>query len=156
MDEEHKDRLRRWKRKAEDVHHDHWIRFVIHWMILDAYMTEESGADSDGEKIRWFINSDNELKLICRSYWLKPEYVRVLETLQNHSPLTDMRPRHRHEATVPFSNINNEDELIRFMYQIRCNTFHGGKDLFDKDDNELTRCVEFLLEAPLGEYLSNE
>ncbi|MCF7844164.1 hypothetical protein K9M47_04745 [Candidatus Gracilibacteria bacterium] len=153
MDEEHKERLKRWKEKANEIQHDHWVRFVIFWMIFDAYMTEESGEDSVEGRLRWFINNDNDLKTVFWTHWSAPEYIKVLETLKSHSPLRDMRPQHRHEATIPFNDIKNENELFRFMYQIRCNTFHGGKDLFDQDDNELTRCVEILFDKPIGVYL---
>jgi hypothetical protein len=51
MDEDLKQRLRFWKEKADHVTNDHWVRFIIYWMIFDAYITEKSGSDKDRGKL---------------------------------------------------------------------------------------------------------
>jgi hypothetical protein len=51
------------------------------------------------------------------------------------------------------TDINNKKEIFDLIYQIRCNTFHGAKDLGDAKDNQLTRVSEQLFSKPLGTFL---
>ena len=79
MNEELKQRLRFWKEKADHVTNDHWVRFIMYWMIFDACITEGSGMGSDRQKLDWFYVNDSELKDVYRKFWQLPEYLEVLE-----------------------------------------------------------------------------
>ena len=157
MDEEVKNRLRRWKEKAKGVEIDHWVRFIIHWMIFDACLAELSKKDFDKDRLDWFYNNPTDLKEYFRKFWGTPKYVAVLGYLKDKSPIKDLRPskRNNRENDVYLKDTTNEKEVFDFIYQIRCNTFHGGKNLADGDDNQLTRLSEQLLYEPLERFLNS-
>lgn len=149
MNKELKDRLHFWKEKANQITHDHWVRFIIYWMIFDAYITEESGRDNDQGKLNWFNENDNELKNVFRECWSEPEYIENLKKLKELSPINDMRPSKRGIKNASLNDISNEREVFNFIYQIRCNTFHGAKDLWNPKDHQLVRISQKLLKKPL-------
>jgi len=153
MNEELKQRLRFWKEKADHVTNDHWVRFIMYWMIFDACITEGSGMGSDRQKLDWFYVNDSELKDVYRKFWQLPEYLEVLEELKKLSPVRDMRPSKRGLELVNLVNIKDEKEIFEFIYQIRCNTFHGAKDLSNKKDQHLVRLSEQLFDQPLNLFL---
>jgi hypothetical protein len=152
MDEEVKTRLRFWMEKAGHVTNDHWVRFIIYWMIFDAYMTEESGEDYDSKRLKWFYDNRNEFKDILGDVWGRSAYQQMLEELRRLSPVYDMRPSHRDDS-VSLDDINNINQVIAFIYQVRCNTFHGAKDLASSRDQQLVRISEGLLHEPLNSFL---
>lgn len=153
MNEELKNRLRFWKEKADHVSNDHWVRFIIYWMMFDASITEGSGKDNDRARLNWFYANDNELKNIFREYWNRPKYLEILGELKKLSPISDMRPSKRENSSVVLSDILNEQEVLEFIYQIRCNTFHGAKDLSDTKDQHLVRLTGELFDQPLSAFV---
>ena len=52
------------------------------------------------------------------------------------SPIEDMRPRHRGELRY-LADSDNFEQVVRFIYQIRCNLFHGGKSPIERRDADL-------------------
>ena len=153
MNYELKDRLRFWKEKADHVTNDHWVRFMLYWMMFDAAITEMSGKDGDGARLDWFFETDNELKDIFMDYWAQQDFLNVIDELRKLSPIRDMRPSKRDIRTVELNDINDIEQIIRFIYQIRCNTFHGAKDLMDRRDQQLVRLSEMLFNRPLGRFV---
>lgn len=148
-----KKRLRFWKKKADHVTNDHWVRFIFYWMIFDAYLTENSEKDSDTERLNWFYTTDNELKGIFKEYWGKPDYQTALEELKKLSPVQDMRPSQRGYRAISLENAADVNQIIAFIYQIRCNTFHGTKDLSSSRDQHLVRLSQDILNQPLNSFL---
>lgn len=145
-------RMRRWKLKGDQHRNDHWVSFIIYWMIFDAFITMGSNQDSDNSKLTWFCDNESRLKNTFKKFWKQPEYVQLLEKFKELSPIDDMRPTFR-SRQVFLENITDENEIFMFIYQIRCNTFHGAKDSGVEKDNKLTMAAEILLNEPLHVYL---
>ncbi len=110
---------------------DPFVRFFIYYMCLDAYMVSESEADSDTQKIDWLKNSDNSLKQL----FIDKEFdTSDLQGLMQYPRIEDMRPNHRGEYKE-LKDTSDFSQVVDFIYQIRCNLFHGqkspvnGKDL---------------------------
>ena len=132
MSDETRSLISWWKLQAKDQS-DHFIKFFIMYMCLDAWMTSGSGSDSDHQKLRWLIESDNELK----RYWSSTPHKKVpLQGLKSIGEVEDMRPNHRGE----YKRLTDTDDLkqvVEFIYQIRCNLFHGGKSPVNTHDKRL-------------------
>ena len=114
-------------------------------MCLDAWMTSESGHDSDSQKKKWLIETDNPLK----QHWP--------DTLENDKPLLrltqigkveDMRPSHRGKYKH-LKDVNNLKQVVDFIYQVRCNLFHGGKSNVNTHDQELVELSSAILKPKL-------
>jgi len=104
-----------------------FIKFFIYYICLDAWLTAESGKEKFEEKLQWFLNNDNCLKAVTKDFW-ESRAKRFLISLKNNSPIEDVRPNHRGRYIhLNDININNLEEILRFIYQIRCNFFHGQK-----------------------------
>ncbi len=126
-----------WKLKGERQA-DPFIKFFLFYICFDAWLTAESGEDIDREKIRWFIHNDNCLKEKWQDIQ-SSETKSWLNSLKADSPIEDMRPR-QGGREVCLNDIENLEEVVNFIYQIRCNLFHGSKSPMNKKDANL---VEF-------------
>lgn len=126
-------RLSFWYSKAKREK-DPWVRFLLYYIIFDAYITQYSGQNKDAEKLKWFIENSNSLRDSLSDSWttkLLPE----VNALKSFSPIQDMRPNP--SADTVLKDTDSYKEIFNFIYQIRCNLFHGSKDLRDSRDSNL-------------------
>lgn len=148
---------REWLIRAEREEHDSiddGDRFISLWIAFNGWMRGEFGEDlSDRQYI------DNVKKL--------EEFKSVFETLKTNNPnlisdltelkkisVVDMRFRKREETIYKFDG--TFESLIEVIYQIRCNLFHGRKDVNeDKKDIELVRLAYRILLPLFKKYLSS-
>ncbi len=112
---------------------DDFIRFFIHYICLDAWITNESGKNTDKGKLEWLIKSGGTLKTV----FIDEKFDKTdLNKLRMFSPVKDMRPN----PSDPDRCLEEPYEfepVVRFIYQIRCNLFHGGKDPANANDNDI-------------------
>lgn len=135
MNDNVKTLIRWWILKGR-TEQDPFYTFFIYYLCLDAWMVAESNKDSDSDKLEWLINTDNFL----RKMWVEDGFAGKdinLNNLIDFSPIQDMRPNQNKEAKL--EDINSFEQSIRFIYQIRCNLFHGSKDLMNDRDKQLVR-----------------
>lgn len=132
MNNETRSLINWWKLQANNQP-DHFIKFFIMYMCLDAWVTSESGLDRDDQKLQWLIESDNGL----RHYWdSTPHKKAPLQGLKKIGRVEDMRPNHRGEYKY-LSDIDDFRQVVEFIYQVRCNLFHGGKSPVNTNDEIL-------------------
>jgi len=132
-----------WKLKGQRER-DPFIKFFFFYVCFDAWITAESGQDIDTEKIRWFLENDNCLK----SKWpdiQTSDTKSWLAELKRLSPIKDMRLNHRGRE-VYLNDTGNLEEIVKFIYQIRCNLFHGSKNPMDNKDVNLVELSGMILE----------
>jgi hypothetical protein len=104
-------------------------------------MTSRSGEDRDDHKLNWLKSTDNELK----TAWNNTAIATSLNKLVSIGKVEDLRPSSLGTSRY-LTGPNSFDELIDFIYQVRCNLFHGGKDLNDENDIVLvSNCAEILV-----------
>ncbi len=134
MDELFKNKLSWWHLKAQREKKDPWVRFVLYYLIFDAYITKYSGSNTDKGKLKWFVENSNSLRDSISDSWttkLLPE----VNALKSFSPIQDMRPNPTTDTVL--ADVESYKEIFDFIYQIRCNLFHGSKDLQDTRDSNL-------------------
>lgn len=144
MDNNIKSLIGWWKLKGQRES-DPFIKFFFFYVCLDAWITAESGEDQDVRKIRWFLDNQNCLKEARADFWSSSQTQSLLNSLKSFSPVKDMRPNHRGEYRE-LNDIDNVEEVIQFIYQIRCNLFHGSKDPMNSRDTNLVELSGLLLE----------
>lgn len=143
MNETIKNLIGWWKLKGQRET-DPFVKFFFFWVCFDAWVTAKSGKDNDREKIAWFEHNKNQLK----DAWgdiLSSKTISWLNELRTLSPIEDMRPGHGGEKTC-LVDVGNPTEVIKFIYQIRCNLFHGSKSPMDRRDLNLVELSARILE----------
>ena len=131
------------EKKLSKKAYDPFVRFFIYYMCLDAHMVSGSGADNDSQKLDWLKDTNNPLKQL----FVNKEFnTSDLGGLMQYPRIEDMRPNHRGEYK-DLQDISNFNQVIDFIYQIRCNLFHGQKSPANDKDSTLVECA--------GRFLSN-
>ena len=134
-----------WWKDLGTQQSDPFMKFFMFYICLDAWMTSASGEDRDDKKLEWLINTDNPLKEHWAGISSGSGFQSWLNGLHKIGRVEDMRPRHRGEY-VELSDINDFEQLMRFIYQIRCNLFHGGKSPVNANDTRLVTLSAKILE----------
>ncbi len=150
VSQDFKKRMVWWYAKLNNVRlkiwNDPWLDFTLCWIIFDAYLTEISQCDRDRDKLEYFYKNRSDFKDYILSKWdsLLLGYVIGLKKL---SPIRDMRPNSSN--TVYLNDETNLEETFNFIYQIRCNLFHGSKDIKNAKDADLVRYADKFLRASI-------
>ncbi|SRR5260221_10919389 len=132
-----------WKLRGQREK-DPFVKFFFFYVCFDAWITALSGEDTDYKKLKWFSDNDNCLKKNWKD--IQSSVTKSwLNSLKNLSPVEDMRPNHRGEYKE-LADIDNLEEVIMFIYQIRCNLFHGSKDPINNRDTNLVELSGMVLE----------
>ncbi len=137
-------RIQWWAIKA-GKQRDRFIKFVLYWFCFNAWITNLSNKDKDSDAIEWFIKNDNCLRDIAKDYLSDSMMQSKLKSLQKLSPVPDMRPGHQHQR-VELEDINDIGQVIKYIYQIRCNLFHGSKNPMNSRDEQLVYLSSWVLE----------
>jgi len=127
MDDLTRELIYQWRGRAKNLStkglEDDYIFFFIYYLCLDAWITNESGKSNEKEKKKWLIENGGELKsAFIENRFDKSDLVK----LKTFSPILNMGPGH--SGKVELTDIENFRDVVNFIYQIRCNLFHGSKD----------------------------
>ncbi len=134
-----------WKVLGRDQT-DPFMKFFTFYMCLDAWMTAESGEDKDGDKLNWLINTPNDLSRHWDGIKNGAQFQSWLNGLLKESPIDDMRPSMQGRRQVTLTDTSEFGQVIRFIYQIRCNLFHGSKSPVNRRDERLVSLSGKILE----------
>lgn len=151
-----KQRMVWWYAKLNNVKRkiweDPWLDFMLCWMIFDAYLTEISQCDRDREKLNYFYNNKNDFKDSILNKWdsLSGYVIKLMDL----SPIEDMRPSSN--KMIYLNDENNLKQTFNFIYQIRCNLFHGSKDIKDTKDAELVKHAAKFLRSSIDYWMKGE
>lgn len=111
------------------------LEFFVYWICFDSYITYYSQEYSDYKKLQWFFTNDTPLRA---SYDENFEtWHEAIDILASYS-VADMRPKHE-PAPIRISYNSTLEEIITVIYRVRCNLFHGSKDLNDPKDMDLIK-----------------
>ncbi|HEX7633135.1 MAG TPA: hypothetical protein VF401_02285 [Candidatus Saccharimonadales bacterium] len=134
-----------WKVLGRDQS-DPFMKFFVFYMCLDAWMTAESGKDRDEDKLNWLINTPNDLNHHRQGIQGGAKFQSWLNGLMRESPVDDMRPSKLGVRTVSLSDTSDFSQVVKFIYQIRCNLFHGSKSPLNARDKHLVNLSGKILE----------
>jgi len=126
---------------------DHWLIFILYWMIFDAYLTEISQCNTEEQKLQYFFRNSSDFK----SYIINKKI--SAKELKKLSPILDMRPGSNRQ--VHLNDEDNLEQIFRFLYQVRCNLFHGAKNIKNPKDNKLVYEGAKYLENSIGGWITS-
>ena len=152
VDQAFKERMVWWYAKMNNIKkkiwEDPWLDFMLCWMMFDAYLTEISQCDKDRDKLNYFYQNNCDFKNRLLSRGINATKLKEL------SPIQDMRPNS--DNAVHLNDENDPEQVFNFLYQIRCNLFHGAKNLKDTRDYELVSRGAKFLRAAIDNWMRSE
>lgn len=128
----------KWLERAERGRRiiDDGDRFICLWIAFNGWMRGKFGEDiGDRNQIESVKRIQGFSRLFDNLKMQDADFRRNLDELERFT-VVDMRFRDGCEKTVRYDG--TFESLIEVIYQIRCNLFHGRKDIAeDKKDIEL-------------------
>lgn len=143
MDNINKGLILRWFQKSQQEDDNVFDRFISLWIAFNAYYIGNNLKESEHRQLIIFKNSN---KVIFSSVVKanNVEFVKFKEYIamknQNAGFIQDLRHEvgdEKHKKR--YQNLESLSEYLNCVYQIRCNLFHGGKDIVDAQDKELVK-----------------
>lgn len=151
-----KERMAWWYFKLNNVKlkiwQDPWLDFMSCWMIFDAYLTEISQSGLDRDKLNYFYKNKCDFKDRILLKWNSLSGYAV--KLKELSPIQDMRPNSN--KAVSLNDEKDLEQVFNFVYQIRCNLFHGAKDIKNPRDAELVRLSAKFMRASIDCWMKGD
>ena len=111
---------------------DPFLRFMAAWMAFNAVYDDGTARGSEWKRIETFV-IDKDLEQIHRSLLQHEGYAGAVNVLAATGVGDD-----RTGARRQIQDQTNVLEVMRCVYQVRCNLFHGGKHPTDPRDRELS------------------
>ncbi len=155
--------IKTWFNRAKNPpneSYNYFDRFISLWVSFNCFFVAEFYEEAKENFHSRYPSEQNYLKIICAeeeykeiySELLKEDYFKMVlndfkdNTLQTvtHFPgkIADMRSNPPEEGDASeFTDINNFEQFIRIIYQVRCNLFHGNKSPDRDGDIEIVEAV---------------
>lgn len=153
QEERIKNLVRSWRHKSHQDG-DVFGSFIFIWISFNAWLEHLSMKTSDREMIeelRERAACMNEL-VSAYDYVLKNDelFIRSLRALIGKSREEPIRDVREIFPDVVIENEYDYENVIRALYRIRCNLFHGGKDINEPRDQSLVSNAGALLRQWVG------
>lgn len=140
MIENQRELIRRWFEKSKRQRNA-FDRFISLWISFNAFYAAEHLRESERQQLN-NINNDykNFFVELTRS---NPKYFQDFKTYietktKNAGFIQDLRfPIGQEKHKRRYANLGSLCEYLDCVYQVRCNLFHGGKNLEDGQDQEI-------------------
>jgi hypothetical protein len=126
--------IRHWYESA-DLHDNPEDKFIALWISFNGYCTILSRSWQGTRMLEWVKNNSN----FGERYeeLLDNDFDRqAVEELKSLCPVHDMRPGLEHNSKT-IADVEDFGEVMDVIYKIRCNLFHGSKDLANERDKKL-------------------
>lgn len=149
-----KELIRSWYHNKAKNETEPFYKFLCLWICFNAWLDFSSEKNTDAEMINWLVSSTAVSSDLIRSY----ENMSIttvgrqhLENLVSFSPIKDARGD---RAGIVIASTNDRENIIRAIYRVRCNLFHGGKQLNNSRDIKLINCVNGVLGKWIPELIA--
>ena len=123
------------------------------WISFEAFTSGEYQEDLVRDRINSFCE-DFEEKYSQEYETMPNEFKRNIIGLKSYN-VEDMRPNHRNDPPLTISDVKNLKEVLKIIYRVRNNLFHGGKNMEESNDINLvlasSKTLYYILEKFLGE-----
>ena len=154
QEDEIKQLLEVWYEKAR-MENNQFSRFVFLWICFNVWIDYRSGKDRDAEMIDWLTRQtpDNSDLVAEYEHAMQTEpFRRLIGSLVAMAPVLDSRG-----GRPPVLIRDNTDRagVIRAIYRIRCNLFHGGKNANNPRDQKLVLTSQRILDKWLGNLVGS-
>lgn len=152
-----KNLIKSWYKNKARMESDPIFKFLCLWICFNALLDFRSGPDntSDRNMIDWLVDQTPDSSDLIAEYENAKQtapFLRLLNSLASESPIKD--PRHWNNSEINIKDENDREGIIRGIYKIRCNLFHGGKDANDARDQKLVTLASRILDKWIGNLVN--
>lgn len=143
-----------WLRRADrgEVIIDDGDRFISLWIAFNGWLKKEYGENRREFQLIENVIDSNDMKAVFEK--LKNGDGKFQESLNKLSCYRVINMRDEHNEAEYKQYDGNFSSLINTIYQIRCNLFHGRKNVDDnKRDSDLIGLALNILKPLFKEYL---
>ncbi len=154
MEKRIKNLVKTWYEKAK-FEQDPFPKFIFLWICFNAWLDYKSDKFLDSEMIRWLIEqtpSTSDLVLSYENAKKTEPFMENLKTLANMSPIYDSRGRRN---PIKIKDESDFENMVKAIYRVRCNLFHGGKEANDSRDKKLVEVSKRILEKWIGNLITS-
>lgn len=145
MDNINKDLIRRWYKKSQQKNDNVFDRFISLWIAFNAFYAGNNLKESEHKQLDLFQNANKVLfySIVEKNSTEFENFKKYIETKpQNTGFIQDLiYPVGDEKNMKRYQNLKSLCEYQSCIYQIRCNLFHGGKDIADAQDEKLVKLV---------------
>jgi len=134
--EEVQERIKDWHHNKAKNERDPFFRFLCHWICFNAWLDYQSGERTDRQMLEWLkVQSLGSSDLIVSYEVMKnsTDGARNLQYLVASCPIRDSKGR----PDINIASSDDRNNVIEAIYRIRCNLFHGEKQVSNVRDVEL-------------------
>jgi len=127
--------IERWYAKAKRES-DSFSKFIFLYFCFNAIITNLSDEETDRAALNWIYANENILRRVSEECLQNPGIARGIRQLQTIGSIpTYRRPTPMGPDRLEIENPASIESVLNFIYQVRCNLFHGRKapdDYYDK------------------------
>lgn len=164
MNEERlKSLIRTWRGKSHNEG-DQFASFVFIWFCFNAWMEYISNENTDKKMINELAGRKHNMHSLFWAYdaavsandeFLKRD-IKALVYMSQEKPIEDVRKNPpKREPPIIIKSENDFENIVRAIYRIRCNLFHGGKDADDIRDQVLVKRAAMVLRQWIGRLIAS-
>jgi hypothetical protein len=143
----------RWLQRAErgKEYIDDGDRFISLWIAFNGWMKGKFGEAVKDSTLVKRVKDSGEVQQIFENMKNDKKFAELLQQLSTYTVI-DMRYPNDNNRLKKYAG--NLDSLMCVLYQVRCNLFHGRKDVEeDQKDFELVRLSYQILLPLLRKFL---
>ena len=131
------------------------FKFLCLWICFNAWLDHQSRKYADSQMIKWLVKQTPQTSDLVSSYERAKHTVPFkdsLKVLAQMSPIYDLRGRH---DPIKIKDEDDFENIVKAIYRVRCNLFHGGKELNDLRDQKLIVNCQRILEKWVGNLIDS-
>ncbi|MBU4332492.1 hypothetical protein KKD20_05225 [Patescibacteria group bacterium] len=132
--------IRRWFEKSKEEENS-FDGFISLWISFNAFYAAEHLLESERQQLRNIYDEykDSFVGLVDNHSETFQEFKHYIEIKPvNTGFIQDLRyPVEKEKHKKRYQNLGSLCEYLDCVYQVRCNLFHGGKNLEDGQDQEI-------------------
>lgn len=137
-----------WHERAT-AERDEFSRFVFCYFCFNAIISNLSGEETDRGALRWTYENPNAIQDAFAHLLSGDYFCRQIGYLQKLGPIPTHRLAPRPQA-IEILDCRSVREVLDFIYQVRCNLFHGRKIPNNVEDLKLVRASGIILHKIIG------
>jgi hypothetical protein len=135
--------IKRWYNKAKHQR-NYFDKFISLWISFNAYYAHKDLEKTEQKQLQEFLqNHAAEFNGACNQVEFSDFKCHIDTKSRNKGYIQDLRYEKNTDREIRnrkyYSTVTNFEQYIDCVYQVRCNLFHGGKNLEDGQDEEIVK-----------------
>lgn len=152
-----KNLIRTWRGKSHSEG-DQFASFVFIWICFNAWMEYLSTKETDAGMVKEVVERQQNMISIIEAYDsaisdddLLKRHIKGLIGKSQEEPIRDCRGK---RSAISIRDENDFGNIVRAIYRIRCNLFHGCKDANELRDQVLVGLAAGILRQWMGRLIA--